>query len=133
MSADVAYLDTSAAVKLVVREAESAALGRWLRGRPQRVASALLRVELLRAARRSSAPAAGAVARRLLARIILVGVDSAVLDRAAGLDPAHLRTLDAIHLSTALGLGADLGAIVTYDRRMADAAAFLGLPVAAPS
>lgn len=44
-----------------------------------------------------------------------------------------LRTLDAIHLATALRLGSDLDAVVTYDNRLAEAARTLGLPVAAPS
>jgi predicted nucleic acid-binding protein len=133
MTADVAYLDTSAVVKLLVREGETVALRRWLRRRPRRVASALLGVELVRAARRAEVPSLVVEARRLLGGITLVGVDAAVLDRAAGLEPGQLRTLEAIHLATALSLGPELDAVVTYDRRMADAAATLGLVVAAPS
>lgn len=133
MTADVAYLDTSAVVKLLVREAETTALRRWLRRRPHRTASALLRVELLRAAKRAGAPALVAEARRLLGGITLVSIDTPILDRAAELDPAVLRTLDAIHLATALTLGSDLDALVTYDSRMAEAARTLGLPVSAPS
>jgi predicted nucleic acid-binding protein len=132
MSADVAYLDTSAVVKLLVREGETAALRRWLRRRPRRVASALLSVELLRAARRAGEPRLVVEARRLLTGITLIGVDNAVLDRAGDLEPGQLRTLDAIHLATALSLGAELDAVVTYDRRMADAAALVGLAIAAP-
>jgi uncharacterized protein len=133
MSADVAYLDTSAVVKLLVREGETAALRRWLRRRPRRVASALLSVELLRAARRAGEPRLVVEARRLLSGITLVDVDGAVLDRAGELEPGQLRTLDAIHLATALSVGAELDAVVTYDRRMADAAALVGLAIAAPS
>jgi len=133
MSADVAYLDTSAVVKLLVREGETAALRRWLRRRPRRVASALLSVELLRAARRAGEPRLVVEARRLLSGITLVDVHGAVLDRAGELEPGQLRTLDAIHLATALSLGAELDAVVTYDRRMADAAALVGLAIAAPS
>jgi uncharacterized protein len=133
MSADVAYLDTSAVVKLLVREGETAALRRWLRRRPRRVASALLSVELLRAARRAGEPRLVVEARRLLSGITLVDVDRAVLDRAGELEPGQLRTLDAIHLATALSVGAELDAVVTYDRRMADAAALVGLAIAAPS
>jgi uncharacterized protein len=133
MSADVAYLDTSAVVKLLVREGETAALRRWLRRRPRRVASALLSVELLRAARRAGEPRLVVEARRLLSGITLVDVDRAVLDRAGEIEPGQLRTLDAIHLATALSVGAELDAVVTYDRRMADAAALVGLAIAAPS
>ena len=133
MTADVAYLDTSAVVKLLVREGETVALRRWLRRRPRRVASALLGVELIRAARRAGVPKLVVEARRLLGGITLVGLDTALLDRAAELQPGHLRTLDAIHLATALSLGPELDAVVTYDHRMAEAAATLGLVVAAPS
>jgi predicted nucleic acid-binding protein len=133
MTADVAYLDTSAVVKLLVREAETAALRRWLRRRPRRVASALLHVELLRTARRAGAPALIAEARRMLGGITLVSLDTPILDRAADLDPGTLRTLDAVHLATALTLGSDLAAVVTYDHHMAQAARTLGVPVASPS
>ena len=133
MTADVAYLDTSAVVKLLVREVETAALRRWLRRRPRRVASTLLHVELLRAAKRAGVPALIAEARRLLGGITLVSIDSAILHRAAELDPGTLRTLDAVHLATALTLGSDLAAVVTYDQRMADGARMLGLTVAAPA
>ncbi len=50
-----------------------------------------------------------------------------------GLEPAAVRTLDAIHLATALALGDDLQEIVTYDRRMTEGARRLGLPVASPA
>jgi len=133
MTADVAYLDTSAVVKLLVREAETAALRRWLRRRPRRVASTLLHVELLRAAKRAALPGLIVEARRLLGGITLVSMDTSILDRAAELDPGTLRTLDAVHLATALTLGSDLAAVVTYDHRMAEAARTLGLPIAAPS
>ena len=132
MSADVAYLDTSAVVKLLAREGETAALRRFLRQWPRRASSALLRVELLRVARRSGASRLIADARRQLAAIHLIHVDDRVLDRAAELGPPTLRSLDAVHLASALDLGADLGVIVTYDDRMLSGAAGVGLPTAAP-
>ena len=52
---------------------------------------------------------------------------------AASIEPVELRTLDAIHLASALSLGDDLAAVLTYDRRMADAAESRGLVVVAPS
>ena len=55
-----------------------------------------------------------------------------VFERAAELDPGVLHTLDALHLAAALLVGDDLEAIVTYDRRLADAAALHGVPVLAP-
>ena len=69
--------------------------------------------------------------RTALAGLALIRLDDRVLDSAADL-PAPLRSLAAIHLATAQALGADLAALVTYDVRMAQAAAELGLPLAAP-
>jgi predicted nucleic acid-binding protein len=60
-------------------------------------------------------------------------VSAALLDRAGALEPPTLRTLDAIHVASALALGDELEAIVTYDVRMAAAAEGLGLPLAAPA
>ena len=132
MSADVAYLDTSAVVKLLVRETETAALRRELRQWPRRASSSLLRVELIRAVRGANMPRAAAGARRQLAAIHLVRVDDALLDRAADLDPPTLRSLDGVHLAAALSLGNDLGTIITYDERMIDGIAALGLPLSSP-
>ena len=63
----------------------------------------------------------------------LVALTDELLDAAALLDPVSIRSLDAIHLATARSLGADVGVVVTYDDRMADAARGLGLEVASPS
>lgn len=126
------YLDASGAAKLVVEEAESQALSTWLSDRPLLASSALLRTELTRAVRRRE-PGLVTRARELLLRIGLREIDSDVLGIAAALSPVSVRTLDAIHLATALGLAAELTALVTYDRRMIEAAALLGLPVASPA
>src|SRR6267143_3155446 len=133
MSAEVAYIDTSAAVKLLMTERESPALRRWLRLRPERASAALLRVELVRVVRRGGFPRLIPQARRLLAGIHLIRLDDALLDRAADLDPTELRSLDSIHLAAASSLGDDLAAVVTYDDRLLAAAASLGLPIATPS
>jgi uncharacterized protein len=128
------YLDSSALVKLVQREAESDALLQFLRRYrlDERVASELARVEVVRSVL-GGGPAAVAHARRLLARIYLVAVDRDVLDRAATLAPSSLvRSLDAIHLSTAQLLAAELRALLTYDVRMAQVAASIGLTVETP-
>jgi predicted nucleic acid-binding protein len=59
-------------------------------------------------------------------------LDDPLLEVAANLDPDILRTLDAIHLASALSLGDSLDEVVTYDKRMAEAAKYLGLAVASP-
>ena len=128
------YLDSSALVKLVVREPESAALMEFLREHAHRVSSALALVEVPRALRRAGfGTAERRRARDILARIALVDVDRRALVTAAALDPPGLRTLDAIHLATALALREELVALVTYDRRLAAAAESARLEALAPA
>lgn len=126
------YLDASAFVKIVVAEPQSRALRRFLRTSPERrVSSALLRTEAVRSVRHLGATALARV-RDGLKRIDLVALDDRTLDAAGTLEPGIMRTLDAIHLATALALGDDLGVIVTYDERMLEGARLLGLPAAVP-
>jgi hypothetical protein len=127
----VVYLDSSALVKLVIGEPESAALRRYLRGEPERASCALARVEVLRAVRGQGA-AALTRARRLLQRLHLVHIDEELLEAAAALDPRVLRSLDAVHLAAAQLFGDELTAVVTYDHRMASAAGLIDMTVAAP-
>jgi uncharacterized protein len=126
------YVDSSAIVKLVVHEPESAALSRHLRGRRPIVASALARVEVLRVSASFGLPAQER-ARDVLDRLELIRISDRVLTLAGGLRPPELRSLDAIHLATASLLGDTLGKVVTYDARMADAARRLGWSVVAPA
>ena len=127
------YLDSSALVKLVVLEPESAALRHYLQEHSERVSSALARVELCRALRRTGASEATLQrADHVLARVALVAMDDPLLRAAAALSPSGLRSLDALHLATALSLDG-LVAVVTYDQRLDDAAAQAGLAVAAPA
>lgn len=125
------YLDSSAIVKLAVRETESAALRRYLRRRSPLVSSSLARTEVLRALLPAGGDAVVA-GRKVLTRLDLVRISNTVLNEAATLLPADIRSLDAIHLATASRLGRDLGPIVTYDDRMAEAARQLGHRVVAP-
>jgi uncharacterized protein len=129
----VLYLDTSALVKLLVTEAETLALTEYLDARSEVriVTSMLARAELLRAVVPSGAAAAMS-ARRLLAAVDQVPMPPDLLDEAASLPPAVLRTLDAIHLASARRLQPDLEAVVTYDERMLLAADALDLPGLAP-
>ncbi len=127
------YLDTSAAVKLVVAEPGTTALRRWLTPRDGQIASSdLLRTELLRATRRV-APEQMVLARAVLDALILVTLPSSVFERAAMLEPDLLRSLDSLHLAAALELGDELEGIVTYDRRLAAGAQAVGIRTVAPN
>lgn len=129
------YLDSSALVKLVQREVESPALRRFLRRHRDdgRVTISLARVEVVRAVL-AAGPRALAHARRQLARVDQINLDRDLLDAAAVLAPGtSLRSLDAVHLAAARALGSDLRSVVTYDRRMRDAATAMGIPVDAPA
>jgi predicted nucleic acid-binding protein len=128
------YLDSSALVKLVAPEPESHALRRYLRmhATDERVSSELVRVEVVRAVL-AGGPSAVTQSRTWFSRLYLIGMDRGLLDIAATLAPgSQLRSLDAIHLTTAQLLGADLRAVVTYDQRMLRAAGSLGMPTAEP-
>jgi predicted nucleic acid-binding protein len=127
------YLDASAIVKLVGRERESAELAEWLSLRDEAVSSALSSMEVRRALRRAGASAeAFREAERQLQLVTLVEVQSPVLELAGRIPGAHLRSLDAIHLATALSIGALPDAFLTYDARLADAATRQGLAVVHP-
>lgn len=105
-----------------------------LRDWPRRVTSAIATVEVSRVARRYSGEAiAGRRAELALANVALVAVTDEVLLRAAELQPITLRALDAIHLASALSLERDLGAFVTYDADLAEAARALNIDVLAPA
>ena len=126
------YLDSSAVVKLAVAEPESSALRSHLRRRRPLVSSALTRTEVLRALL-PAGEVAVARGRDVLRRLDLVRINDRVLDTAGILEPAHVRSLDAIHLATAQLLGEDLSQLITYDDRMADAARSLGLKTSSPT
>ena len=125
------YLDSSAIVKLVIREPESTALRRYLRPKRPVLSSALARTEVLRALLPAGDEAV-ARGRIVLQRLDLVRVNDRVLNAAGLLRPLALRSLDAIHLATAQEIGHALTAIVTYDDRMVTAAKHLGFRIAQP-
>lgn len=128
------YLDSSALVKLVASEPESAALFGALAGRPELVSSALARVEVMRAVGRlDKAARLRARADRVLGSVALIRVDDALLEAAGELEPRRLRTLDALHLATALSLATALEGFVVYDLGLAEAARRHGLAVLAPA
>lgn len=127
----ITYLDSSAIVKLVVAEAESAALRRHLRRRRPLVSSALARTEVMRAllAEGDEGQARG---RTVLSSLDLIRISNRVLNDAAKLLPPEIRSLDAIHLATAQQLNSALGEIVSYDDRLLRAADLLGMRTARP-
>jgi uncharacterized protein len=126
----VLYLDSSAIVKLVSREPETADLVRAVRADPSLVSSALTWTEVLRAVRRVHGSTARAES--VLGGIALIPIDDGILRSAARLAPTTLRTLDAIHLATVLSLGEDVSTLVTYDDRLAEAASEVGVDVTTP-
>jgi predicted nucleic acid-binding protein len=129
----VIYLAPSALMKLVRREEETAALRDWLSVRPEQpvVTSELGRVEVLRAARRVGGRAP-TEARAVLGDLDLVPLGRAVQDLACDIATPLLRTLDALHLASAVLLSEELTAFIAYDHRLAVAAQAAGLVVATP-
>jgi predicted nucleic acid-binding protein len=122
------YIDTSAAMKLVVEEAESDALTEHLADGRRLVASWLLHTELHRAAGRHPDDVEAESVRTVLDTVDLA--DLARGDMIAAGTYAPLRSNDAIHLAVAIRLGVD--EIVTYDVELADAATATGMAVLAP-
>ena len=127
------YLDSSALLKLVFQEAESDALAAWLASHVDLpiASSEVAKVEVMRASRRIDASALPD-ARSLLGQLDLVPLNGAVVELAGNLAEASLRSLDALHLASALLLGDALEAFVAYDHRLMDAAATSGLETHRP-
>lgn len=126
------YIDSSAIVKLVAHEPESAALRRYLRRRRPLVASAIARTEVTRAVLVLGDPFLRR-ANDVLRRIELVRLNNQVLSDAGVLEHSALRSLDAIHLATAALFENTLSGFITYDGRMTDAVRFCGWTVKAPA
>lgn len=126
------YLDTSALVKLVIEEVESAALEQWLVLQEQPVTTSVIgRVELVRTCRRIE-PDSVATANLLIADLPFVPLTNWVVVTAENIGSPTLRSLDAIHLASAFELGEALTGFVTYDKRLRDAAVLTNLPVMTP-
>lgn len=127
------YLDSSALVKLVFEEAESDALAQWLADRQvmPKFSSELATIELVRTCRRRDADAVLS-ARQVLAGLDLIPLTADLVESASSIGPPQLRSLDAIHLSSALLISEDVTAFVAYDVSLKTAALAAGLEVAAP-
>lgn len=125
------YLDTSAALKLVLEEPESEALAHHIDSeRPDLAAGWLLETEMRRAANRVAGLTMDAISEFLLG-VNLYEMPGSVFREAGLLPGPNLRPVDALHLSVAVRIGVE--SVVTYDMRMAESARQLGLPVVAPS
>jgi predicted nucleic acid-binding protein len=129
----VIYLDSSALLKLVRAETHTVELTSWLADRPESplVSSALAQVEVLRACRRLDNRLVDR-GRAVLGALDLVPLDAEVLEAAAELPAPGLRSLDALHLASALALDPDLETFLAYDDRLVGAAREAGLTVDQP-
>lgn len=127
-----AYVDSSALVKLIAEEPETPALEADLATREGLLASRLAVLECRRAARRVPDRRVLQTADAVLEAFYLVDVTAAILEAAAALDPPVMRSLDAIHVATALSIGDPTLEFLTYDTRCAEAARVNGLKVVSP-
>ena len=128
------YLDSAAIVKLVHAEPESPALRRWLDKRAETgwISSVLTEIESFRALARY-APEAVSRLPAVLDQIGLIDLDQRIRTLARTVQPVTVRSLDAIHLGTALQSRLGLTSFLTYDKRLLDAARAAGLPVDSPT
>ena len=128
------YLDSAAVVKLAHAEPESAALRSWLdeRAETQWISSVLAEIESFRALARY-APEAASRLPAVLDLIDLIDPDQRIRMLARTVTPVTVRSLDAIHLGTALRSRPSLTSFVTYNKRLLDAAKAAGLPIESPA
>jgi predicted nucleic acid-binding protein len=127
------YLDASALVKLVMSEPETPALVAYLGDASFVLSSRLSHVEVRRAVARVAEPGDVEHAASMLEGLQLIELDAAVADVAGSAAPVSLRSLEAIHLASAMSVTDEIEAFVTYDLRLADAARAAGLTVVAPA
>jgi len=124
------YLDASAVVKLLRTEAETRALEDFLAAPLVAVSNRLLEIELTCVARRQRLPVK--LAQQIVSSITLLPLDDDTIRLAqTAFDPPQ-RALDAAHLATALRLGSDLAAMISYDLDQIRAARACGIPVEHP-
>ncbi len=128
------YLDSSALLKLLFDEDESAALETWLSDRTATptFSSEVARIEVVRSARRLDVAVVPA-ARSLVAQLDVIPMTTGLVEEAADVGHPSLRSLDAIHLASALSVRDDLTAFVAYHTQLLSAAEAAGLPVVTPA
>jgi uncharacterized protein len=125
------YLDTSAFLKLIVDEESSSAMRNWYTANDQVWSSQLLYTEALRAAQRLHIDLQ--LVQEALDTVTLILPSAATYTSAGRLEPHRLRSLDALHLASAIEIGSDLDGIVVYDQRLADAARDTSIEVVSPT
>lgn len=127
------YMDTSALAKLVIAEPETDALRAWIAESDRTLVSCdLTRTELHRAVR-CTAPDRLVLARAVLDSLTLLEVTTAIFNDAGRIDPPVLRSLDSLHIASALDLGDELEGLVAYDDRLLAAALLNGIPTVTPT
>jgi uncharacterized protein len=137
--AGILYVDTSALLKLLVREAESAVIEQELVLWPNLATSIVTEVELPRAVARAREDRPDAVIdgslilQGVVASAAIIELDQDIVAAARRVDPVHVGALDAIHIASALSLHKDLAGVATYDIRMTDALERLDVTVLAPN
>lgn len=133
------YVDTSALVKLLVREVESEAIEVEILRWPKLATSLITEVELPRAVSRAREDRPDAVIdgsvvlQGILASATVVPFGEGIVEEARRVQPVHVGALDAIHVASALSLGGDLAAVATYDKRMQEALVRAKVEVLAPA
>ena len=127
------YVDTSAALKLLVEESHSKAFAAFYDSASGAtwVSSALLRIEVMRTVTKVF-PALLPDARDLLPAFDFITIDDDTVDAAMNEPDRMLRSSDAIHLATARVLGPDLTGLATYDDRLAAAGRDAGFEIVSP-
>ena len=126
-----AYVDASALTKLALDEADSGAMRRWYIDHERVACSRIGVIETRRAVSRG--PHDPVHLDTIIGSVEIIELDPTIAEYAARVGPPLLRTLDAIHLASAIAISSDLDAFVTYDDRLADAARAVGLPVVRPA
>lgn len=125
------YLDTSVALRALLGHSQDAL--DWYNQCADEgdtfVSSRLLHLELTRALRREQLPVS--IADEFIEELTLLSIDNILIDESRAIEP-HIKSLDAIHLASALRVGAANITVVTHDSNMAKVAATLGFQVHDP-
>lgn len=137
--AGILYVDTSALLKLLVREAESTAIERELVQWPSLATSIVTEVELPRAIARAREDRPDAVIdgslvlQGIMSSAAIIPLSNDIVLAARNVSPVYVGALDAIHIASALSLDKKLAGVATYDNRMRDALDRAKVSVVAPS